>query len=182
MGWLVFFVIAFGLYTGWKFLTVPMTKSQIENAIEAVLDDISHEAPDRQIRALILRRAGVTEIELEEDEVWIERESRHGERIIQVGVGYPVTFSYLGSERTVQTAVQVTKVIRVNEAAEARRAAAREEALERDRQAAARARRWSDKLGEELKRCKKATGSKCDYWVTGGGIVDPDDVEIQRLY
>jgi hypothetical protein len=182
MGWLVFVVTVFGIYTGWKFLTVPMTKSQIEAAIEAVLEDISHEAPDRQISALILRRAGVTEIELDEDALWIERESRDGERIIHVGVDHPVTFSYLGSERTVRTAVQVTRVIPVNEAAEARRAAAREEALERDRQAAARARRWSDKLGAELERCKEATGSKCDYWVTGGGNVDPDNVEIQRLY
>ena len=137
---------------------------------------------DRQIRALVLKRAGVTEIELDEDEIWIERDSRPGERIIQVGAAYPVTFSYLGSERTVQTAVDVTRVYRVNEAAEARRATAREEALERDRQAAARARRWSDKVGDELERCREKTGSKCDYQVIGGGQVDPDSVEIQRLY
>jgi hypothetical protein len=183
VGWIVLFVIAFGLYSGYAFLTVPITKGNIERAVSDVLDDVSHKATDDSIRVKILRRAEASQIELYEDDIWVERESQEGERTVHVGVDYPVTVDYLGAKRTVDTSLQVTKVYRVNEAALARQAAAHERMMERNNEAMEIAGRWNEKVVDELDRCRKATGGRCDYSVIGGGgQVDPDEVEIQRFY
>ncbi len=55
MGWIVFAAVAFGLYTGWCFLTFPMTKGTIERTVNHVLDKVSHDATDEHIRVNIIR-------------------------------------------------------------------------------------------------------------------------------
>ncbi len=183
MGWIVFAAAVFGLYTGWCFLTVPMTKGTIERTVNHVLDKVSHDATDEHIRVNIIRRASTVEIDLYDDDIWVDREKREGERIIHVGVDYPVTLDYLGGKRTVNTSLDVTRVFQVNEADLVRQAAAHERRMERNREAMEIAGRWTEKVAGELERCKQATGSRCTYSVTGGGgQVDPDEVEIQRFY
>ena len=182
LGWIVFAAVAFGLYTGWCFLTVPMTKGTIERTVNYVLDGVSHDATDESIRAKIIRRASSVEIDLYDDDIWVDRESHEGERIIHIGVDYPVTLDYLGGERTVDTSLDVTRVFRVNEAELVRRARVHEQRMERNNEAMEIAGRWTEKVAGELEKCKEATGSRCRYSVTGAGQVDPDDVKIQRFY
>ncbi len=183
LGWIVFAAAVFGLYTGWCFLTVPMTKSHIARAVSDVLDDVSHDATDESIRVKLIRRAESAKIELYDDDIFVERERHEGQRIVHVGVDYPVTLDYLGAERTVGTSLDVTKVYRVNEAALIRQAEAQERETERQNAAMEIAGRWSDKVAGELEMCKQATGARCRFSLTGGGgQVDPDEVKIHRFY
>ena len=118
----VWVLILFGIYSGYKWLSVSFVKSEMKHTVESVLEDVSHGTTDKSIRTRLLRRAVSASLPISEENIKIRRESRPGERILHIDVEYPVTISYLGSERTLERDLHVTKMVKVDEAAEARRA------------------------------------------------------------
>ena len=118
----VWIVLFFGVYSGYKFLPVFFAKGRVERAIETVLDDTRHDAAEGAIRHMIARRAVVYGDEIDKESIQVDRETREGERIFHVAINYPTTVSYLGSERTVTSEIRTTRVMRVDEAKLARAA------------------------------------------------------------
>lgn len=139
--YVVLVLTLFGIYSGYKWLSVSLVKSEMKHAVESVLEDVSHETTDESIRTRLLRRAASASLPASEGNIKIRRESRTGERILHIDIEYPVTINYLGSERTLESDLHVTKVVRVNEAAEARRA----EKLRRDEE---RRKKYQEFAGE----------------------------------
>ncbi len=118
----LFLILMFAIYTGCKFLPVSVAKSQMKHAVESVLEDIDKETSDKSIKTRVIRRASAAAAPIDEAQIEVTRETRPGERIIHVDVRSPLSISYLGSEWTLDGDVRGTKTIKVNEAAEARRA------------------------------------------------------------
>ena len=144
-------MILFAVYTGYKFMSVPFSKGRVERVVVTALDGIAHRASNDGIR----------------------------KRIIHIDIAYPVTVRYLGGDRTIETDVHVTKVIEVDEAAEARRAAAeRREQADIDAKVAAAAEHVG-RLKGALSECEQKHGKgNCRVMEMPGGSPG----EIQKLY
>ena len=156
--YVVWVLILFGIYSGYKGLSVSLVKSEMKNAVESVLEDVSHGTTDKSIRTRLLRRTASASLPVSEGNITIRRESRTGERILHIDVEYPVTINYLGSERTLESDLHVTKVVKVNEAAEARRAEKLRREEERRQNYQAFAREHSRKLEPLWNECEAKHG------------------------
>jgi hypothetical protein len=160
---LILVALVFGVYTGWKFVSVSFTKGQLEHTVQTVLDGTNHLATDITIRKKIVNAATSGSFPLEESQIEVQREKLPGSRIIHVSVDYPVAISYLGSERTVDASVHVSKAIQVDEAAEARREAAERRQAEAGRRAAERERRFRADVKDAFAECTAKHGpSGCE--------------------
>jgi hypothetical protein len=69
-----------------------------------VLEQGSHKVPDATLRTKAHTAATSLEVPLEEGQILVSREQRQGERIVRVEFEVPLTWSFLGSERTSQRA------------------------------------------------------------------------------
>jgi hypothetical protein len=112
-------VLGFAAYTGFSYFGVSMTHRQLEGAIENVLEQGSHKVPDATLRTKAHTAATSLEVPLEEGQILVSRERRQGERIVRVEFEVPLTWSFLGSERTSHRRVDVARSYEVDEAAEA---------------------------------------------------------------
>ncbi len=178
---LVLIAIVFGGYTGYKFLSVYFTKSQLERAVEVVLKDTTHLSTDDEVRGKIVRRAGAGSLTLEPSQIELQRETRTGQRILYVGVQYPVPVSYLGSERTVNADVYMTKVYRVSEAAEARRLEREQRQEEAQRRAEAVRKRHDAEFKEAWTECEAKHG-RGNCWMQSVPSAGGEPGKIQKLY
>ena len=98
---------------------------------------------------------------------------------------YPVTISYLGSERVVDTDVYVTESVWVDEAAEASLAARKQFNQER----VERIRRTNEAIQAKKQRaiadCERETGQECEVTGFGGSgyaYTDEDQYELKKAY
>jgi hypothetical protein len=177
--YVVLILVLFGIYSGYKWLSVSLVKSEMKHAVESVLDDVSHETTDKSIKARLLRRAASASLPVSEGNIKIRRESRTGERILHIDIEYPVTIDYLGSARTLESDLHVTKVVRVNEAAEARRAERLRREEERREKYQEFAGEYSRKLEPLWKECEEKHGKgncRLEAWPGGGSG------EIVKMY
>lgn len=129
-------VLLFGLYAGYAFMPVACARSQVGRATETALEDISQDASDQAIRRSVAKRTRVASFPVDEETVLVHRESRPGERVIQVALAYPTSVQFLGTERVIVSEVEKTRVFQVDEARLAQREKAtrdRREAIDRDR-------------------------------------------------
>jgi hypothetical protein len=179
---LVLIAIVFGGYTGYKFLSVYFAKSQLKHAVEVVLEETNHLMADEMVKSKIVRRAAVSSLTLEPSQIELQRETRTGQRILYVGVQYPVPVSYLGSERTVNADVYMTKVYRVNEAAEVRRLE-RERRQEENRRRAEQVRKRHDTAFKEAwMECQAKHGVGNCQVLDSFGPAGGEPGEIVKLY
>ncbi len=133
LGKVLLVLCLFGAYTGYKFLPAFNAKSQIERAVEGVIDGKNHRQTDDYLKHNIARRAATASLELDKDAIEITRETRPGQRIFHVAVHHPITVNYLGAERTFADVVRLTHVVRVDESTEARFVAQTQRQAERQR-------------------------------------------------
>jgi hypothetical protein len=172
---LVFLLVLFGLYTGYKFAPSYFTTGQVEGAIENVLRNSSHTTTDDTFRTKVVRIASENSIPLEERDIQIRRGSSHGERVVEIDFEYPYTVSYLGSERSFVKDVSLAHAFQVDEAAEARSAQQFEENMRRVAEQERRRRKLEGenlrKIDAEWKKCEKAiaAGMDCSVWSFGPG-------------
>ena len=97
-----------------------------------MLNHGNHNLSDQTLRSKALLASESMSVPLSEEEIRVRRERGEGERTIHVEFEFPVTVSYLGSERTVMRQVHAAKTFRVNEADEARILADRKEERRRN--------------------------------------------------
>jgi hypothetical protein len=149
-------LLAFGAYTGYKFLPVELTKGKIEHGIDKAFEQISHRSTDEQVQANVARFVQTAGVNLVREDIRVEREQSPGQRVIHVDIYHPITVSYLGSDRAINKHIHKAKVIAVNEKAEAAYAEQkRREQYERDRQDSAErdfARRFKQTWAECVKK------------------------------
>ena len=188
MKYVIWGLIIFGLYSGYKFLPVLMTRSSISHAVQAEMAGVTDDMTDDMIVKRLVRSAKVASIELDPARITVWRERRQGERQIRVDIEHPVAIQYLGSERHVMSHITVDEVVPVDEVAEARRLARKQRDQDRiERIHAANAVR-RDKLNAALAECERETGGACE--ITGGpgpmgsyGMdSDSEDVDIIKAY
>lgn len=179
-GRLIFVLVLFGGYTAFKFAPVSLRTSQVERAVDAVLEGASRELPDSAIRALVLKRANALSLPLDEQSIEVERETAPGERIVHVSIDYPITVSYLGSDRTFQRAIHRTRVYRVNEALEAQREEIRRQREEATQEGRERAHRRNENFREAWNECesKHGTGNCTSFTIP----TDSDSDEVVKMY
>ena len=164
-------IIGFAAYSGYAYLGVSMTHRQIEGAVENVLEQGSHKVSDATLRSKAHSATASLEVPLENDQIHISRDRRQGERIVRVEFEYPLTWFYLGSERTTYRRVDVSHSYSVNEADEARIASVQEASRRQDedhrrRTAGARG-EYKRRLGDE---CTK--GNTRDVYTTHVRVTD----------
>lgn len=180
MKYLVWGTIAFGLYTGYKFVPVLMTRSSISHAVSTELPNITERMTDKHVRTLLVRSAKVASIELDPQKIQFAVERRTGEREVSVDVEYPMMIDFFGSREFVNH-VHVAEVVPVDEAAEARLAERERKHQERVQNLAKVNERIKEKKRRMIEDCERATGQKCG--LQGGGSYygmahdDEDDVE-----
>ena len=178
MKYVVWIVIAFAGYTGWTFMGGSSRRSDIAHTVEGVLEGIPHYTEDNVIKTRIVRNGKVNSLGLTQEEISISREQREGERIIHVAVAHPVTVSYLGSERTVGGDIEVTHVIQVDEAAEARRVDRIERAEDDKRRWRAKADRFMSKVRDAWQECEGKFGKgNCEMQKAPEGTRDGEVVK-----
>ncbi len=162
---IVFALLGFGLYSAYCFLPVFTTQSQFEHLIAAILEGAGHNLPDRAVRDKTLRAARAESMPLTENDIVITREKSHGERIIHVEMHFPVTVSYLGSERILHRTLHVSQSYKVDEAALAQRVAQEEERRRtQERKQRASEAQAADYYGQIKEKC--AEGTSADFVVT----------------
>jgi hypothetical protein len=173
-------LVLFGAYSGYRFMPVMMAKGSVAHAVKNELVDITDSMTDDQIRKRIMRRASAHSLSLEEDKIWISRERRNDLRFYQIDVEVPITISYLGSERTIRTAVHVDESVPVDTFAEARQQAAKKRYDDQIEQIGAA----RDQLREAREDCERATGGPCRFEGVNGplGYAPRGDVEIIKKY
>ncbi len=155
---LVLIVIVFGVYTGYKFVPVSFTKSRITHVVDVALNDTTHLWTDDGLRKMIVRTASTGSLGLEESQITVQKETRPGERIVHIDVQYPMSISYLGSERTVNANVYVAKVFKVNEAAEVRRIENEKSQAEERRRQLERQERFASEVKDAFAECTAKHG------------------------
>ncbi len=131
---IVWILIGFGLYSAYSFFPAYMAHSRLEGAVQNVLDHGTHNLPDQALRSKALVALESMSVTLSEEEIRVRRERGEGERTIHVEFEFPVTVSYLGSERTMMRQVHAAKTFHVNEADEARILADRKEERHRNQE------------------------------------------------
>jgi hypothetical protein len=165
-------LISFALYSGYCFLPVYTTESQFEHLVSAMLADGNPKLTDKSIRNKTLEAARSDSIPLENDDIEIWREQAEGERTIHVEFALPVTISYLGSERTLVRQLHLFQTYEVDEAAEARLVAQREEERRMNRERRQRGREHAaDYYGQIQEECEKGTSR--DFVVTHVMVTGP---------
>lgn len=168
---IVWGIIGFALYAGYRQLPGWLDQKQLEGAVANVLEHGTHTMTDEAIRTRTLHAARSEAIPLDASDVHIRRESRNGERIIHV------EFEVADGRR-----IQASHSYAVDEAAEARLAAQ----LDESRRAAAEQNRRSQAAMKEYRRRVKAECRKggpdvvtTTVMVTGANgnyhLVDCDD-------
>jgi hypothetical protein len=158
-------LISFALYSGYCFLPVYTTESQFEQLVSNMLADGNPKLTDKSIRNKTLGAAQSDSIPLEKDDIEIWRDQADGERTIHVEFALPVTISYLGSERTLVRQLHLSQTYEVDEAAEARLVAQKEEQRREKRERGQRDRaRAADYYGQIQDECEKGTSK--DFVVT----------------
>jgi hypothetical protein len=176
---IVWILIVLGAYSGYKFAGFHFAKGRVERVVEKALDQVRHDTPDDGVRHRIIRQASASSISLELGDIQVGRESHPGERVIHVDVAYPIKVSYLGSDRTVKTGVHVSRSIQVDEAALARKEAARRRENEVNDAKRAAAGEHVGRLKDALSECEEKHGKgNCRVIETGGGKPG----EIQKWY
>jgi hypothetical protein len=164
-------VIGFAAYSGYAYLGVSMTQRQIEGAVENVLELGSHKVPDAVLRSKAQAATASLEVPLEDDQIHVSRDQRHGERIVRVEFEYPLTWSYLGSERTSYRRVDVSHSYPVNEVEEARIALVQETSRRQNedhrRQTGVARGEYKRRLNEEC-----AKGNTRDVYTTHVRVTD----------
>ena len=158
-------LIAFALYSGYCFLPVYTTQSQFEHLVSNMLEDATHKLSNKSIRNKTLGAASSDSIPLEKDDIEIWREQGDGEHTIHVEFSLPITITYLGSERTLVRHLHLFQTYEVDEAAEARLVAQKEEQRRETRERRHRDRaRAADYYGQIKEKC--AEGTSRDFVVT----------------
>ena len=179
-GKVILLIVIFAIYTGYKFLSVSVSKSQMQAVVEGVLDDIDKETSDKSIKMRLIRRASAGAAPIDEGQIEVTRETRPGERITHVDVRSPLSISYLGTEWTLDGDVRGTKIIKVNEAYEARRAEGLRKAEERRLKQRAFAAEHSKKVEEAWFECEEMYGKgNCRLNANPGG--KPGEIEKSYL-
>ncbi len=162
---IVWILIGFGLYSGYSFSPAYMAHSRLEGAVQNVLDHGNHNLPDRVLRSKALVASESMSVTLSEEEIRVRRERGEGERTIHVEFEFPVTVSYLGSERTVMRQVHAEKTFHVNEAEETRIVAERKEERRRSEQINAEQRAGHAEY-VRLVKAECAKGNTRDFYTT----------------
>jgi hypothetical protein len=176
---LVWIVILFAVYSGYKLFPAHLVESRIERAVDVGIQQIDHRATDAMIRSQIVKRANAASVPLGEEHIQIQRETHHGERIVHVDVDFPISVAYLGSEITIHGDARATRSIKVDEAALARRAERERERVEAVRSMQERDAERSERLMEAMAECEEKWGKGgCQKIELPGG--DPD--EIVKMY
>ena len=178
MKYVVWALIAFGLYSGFKFLPLVFTKSSVTHAVERELGGINDGLSDEVLRKRIVRSARVASVELDPSKISIQRERHTGERVFQIAIELPITVEDLGKERVFDSVVHVNRTVPVDEAAEARRVATKKRYDDR----VGRINAANDKLLGALRKCEERTGGKCQATGGAGQFMAPDDIEIIENY
>ena len=169
---IVWVLIGFGLYSGHSFFPATMAHSQLEGAVQNVLKHGNHNLSDAVLRAKALVASESMSVSLSEEEIRVRRESGEGERTIHVEFEFPVTVSYLGSERTVMRRVHAVETFEVNEAEEARIVAERKEERRRNEASHAKTRAGHAEYVRLVKNeCTK--GNTSDVYTTHVQITHP---------
>ncbi len=174
MKYVVWALILFAGYSGWKLFPIAMTKSSVARSVERELGGIHDGLSDEVLRKRIIRSANVASVKLDPEKIWIERERRTGERIFRIDIEVPITYDYLGSERTSISMVHIDQAVPVDEAAELRRVAAKKRFDDRVSRISAA----NDKLVGAIRRCEQETGGPCGVPGGGGARMAPDEIEI----
>lgn len=185
MKFIVWGLILFGAYSAWAYLPVWSTKNTISRAATNAAADIKDSMSPEVAALQVVRRAKVSSLDLSEAPIEVTWERAKNERIVHVSVQYPVTISYLGSERVVDTDVYVTESVWVDEAAEASLAARKQwnqkrvEKIQRANQAI------QGKKRRAIADCEEETGQKCEITGFGGSgyaYTDEDQYELKKRY
>ena len=168
MKYVVWGLLLFAGYSAWAYLPVLSTKSAISRAIEGAAPEMHEELSDEALVRRVVRRARVASLELDPDaiEVWIER--RPGQRIVNVEVEHPVTFSYLGA-RTVMAHVSHSEIVPVDEGAEVRRLAQQQRREDRIEHLHEVNQAIQAKKRDAIERCERKTGGPCEITGSFGG-------------
>jgi hypothetical protein len=174
---IVWVLVLLGAYSGYKFLGFQFAKGRVERVVEKALDEVRHDVTDDGVRHRVIRQASSASITLEMGDIQVGRESHPGERVIHVNVDYPVEVSYLGSTRTVDTGVSVTRVIHVNEAALARREAQRRREEAENEAKMAVAREHVGNLKDTLAECEEKHGKGNCRIVEMPGGGEPGEIQ-----
>ena len=171
---IVWVLIGFGAYSAYSFFPATMARSQLEGAVQNVLDHGNHNLADAAILNKALRAAASMKIPLTEDDIRIRHERADGERTLHVEFEFPFGVSYLGSERSVMRQVHAEKTFKVNEAEEARLLAQHEEQMRQNEEG-----EWRHQLAKadyvsNLKEeCTKANSK--DFYTTHLSVTHGND-------
>ncbi len=178
MKYVVWIVVAFALYSGWVFLGANSARSNIAYTVEGVLKGVHHYTDDEVIKTRIVRNAKVTSIELAMDEIFVQRETREGARIVTVAVQHPITVGYLGSERTVWDDVSVSHTFAVDETVETRRLDGIQQQDDAKRRNRARADRFNSKVHDVWLECEAKFGKgNCEMTKPPAGTRDGEVIK-----
>jgi hypothetical protein len=119
---LVWIVVGFGAYGGYKLMGVNAVENNIERAVDEMFGKVDHETSHDAIKHTIVRKLAVASIELDPENIRVETERLPGERRVEVVVEHPVQIRFLGSERILTADVHASRSIPVDEALLARQA------------------------------------------------------------
>ena len=156
-GLLVMAAILFGSYTLWCFLPIWTTPSRVASSLRGGIEGMPHFVSDETLHARAIKVADSVEIELSEDDIWIERWEATGERSVAVEFEIPVAISWMG-EREIWRPVVAEHTWRVDEAAESQRIAANESQRRHQRESNARNTAYEgDFWSRASDECRKST-------------------------
>ncbi len=162
---IVWILIGFALCSGYSFFPAYLAHSQLEGAVQNVLNHGNHYLSDQTLRSKALLASESMSVPLSEEEIRVRRERGEGERTIHVEFEFPVTVSYLGSERTMMRKVHAAKTFHVNEAEETRIVAERKEERRRSEQINAEQRAGHAEY-VRLVKAECAKGNTRDFYTT----------------
>ncbi len=167
---IVWLMIGFAGYCGFKYISVSSTTSQVERALETALSRVGYGTNTDAVAEVMARKASNSKVSLTPEDVRITMEKSHGKRVITADIEFPITVDFLGGERTFQRHVTATREILVNEqvlAAAEQREAQRMAVYEAPQ---AEAREYNAQVDEVYAECEEKHGKgNCRVMETGGG-------------
>jgi len=179
LGITVWALLALGLYSGFKFFPVVLTKGRIERRVVSSVQNMGHDSTEEQMRLRVVTKGSSKSIQLLEEHVDVVRESEHGKRIFHIDVTHPSTVRYLGSDHTVTSRIQFTHVIVVDEVALARQKEYERVRREEYEVEQARARAFARQVDDARAECEEKWGvGNCSVTESYGG----DSNHIIRMY
>jgi hypothetical protein len=179
LGCIVWALIVLGVYSAWKFMPVVLNKGRVERNVEYALQKMPPTSTEEDMRLRIVTKGSAGSIQLDAESVSVFKETQPGKRIFHIAIEFPHTVRYLGSDRIVNSRVQLTHVIEVDEVA-----LARQQEYERKRMAAVeaeqrKAQAFADKVQAAYDECEGEWGKgNCTITETYGG----DSNEIVKMY